>query len=206
MYKKYIKRIFDIVISGTGLLVLAPVFLIVAIIVRVKLGKPVIYKQKRPGYQEHIFEIYKFRSMSNETDDTGKLLPDEVRLGKTGRLLRATSLDELPQLLNIFKGDMSIIGPRPLLVSYLDLYTPEQHRRHSVRPGLFSLASVNGRNNQSWEKKFTYDIYYVDHVSFLLDLKIFFKCIGIVLKRENVNLEGEATTVAFTGKENGKNS
>lgn len=199
MYRKVIKRLLDIIISGLGLLILSPVLLIVALMIRKKLGSPILYKQKRPGYQEKIFEIYKFRTMSEERDEKGELLPDEQRLSGFGKKLRALSLDELPQLWNILKGDMSVIGPRPLLVSYLELYTPSQHRRHEVRPGLFSLASVNGRNNQSWESKFEFDLYYVEHLSFLLDCRIFLKCVGVVIKRENVNLEGEATTVAFTG-------
>lgn len=201
MYRKYIKRLIDIVISGIGLLLLSPVFLIVAFMVKCKLGSPVIYKQQRPGYQEKIFSIYKFRSMSDERDESGELLPDELRMGKFGKKLRATSLDELPQLWNIFKGDMSIIGPRPLLVSYLELYTPEQHRRHEVRPGLFGLAGVNGRNAQSWESKFQYDIQYVEKLSFKMDLHIFLKCIVTVLKREGISEDGNSTVSEFKGGE-----
>lgn len=200
MYRRYIKRLIDIMISGIGIIVLSPVFLIVALLVRHKLGSPVLYKQQRPGYQEKIFSIYKFRSMSEERDEKGNLLPDELRMGKFGEKLRATSLDELPQLWNILKGDMSIIGPRPLLVSYLERYTPEQHRRHEVRPGLFGLAGVNGRNAQSWESKFSYDVYYVDNLSFKMDLGIFIKCIMTVLKHEGINEDGKSTASEFKGK------
>lgn len=182
-------------------MVLSPVFLIVAMLVKSRLGSPVIYKQQRPGYREKIFNIYKFRSMTDERDENGELLSDELRMGSFGKKLRATSLDELPQLWNIFKGDMSIIGPRPLLVSYLELYTPEQHRRHNVRPGLFGLAGVNGRNAQSWESKFRYDLEYVDNLSFRLDLEIFFRCIKTVLSHNGVSEEGTATASRFTGTE-----
>ncbi len=199
MYKRVIKRLIDILLSGIGLIVLSPVFLIVAVLVKIKLGSPVLYTQQRPGYKEKIFSIYKFRSMTDERDENGQLLPDEKRITKFGKLLRAMSLDELPQLWNIFKGDMSIIGPRPLLVSYLDLYTPEQHRRHEVRPGLFGLAVLNGRNAQSWESKFRYDILYVDNLSFKLDMCIFLKCIETVLKREGINEDGSATATEFKG-------
>lgn len=199
MYKRVIKRLIDILLSGIGLIVLSPVFLIVAVLVKIKLGSPVLYTQQRPGYKEKIFSIYKFRSMTDERDENGQLLPDEKRITKFGKLLRAMSLDELPQLWNIFKGDMSIIGPRPLLVSYLDLYTPEQHRRHEVRPGLFGLAGVKGRNAQSWESKFRYDILYVDNLSFKLDMCIFLKCIETVLKREGINEDGSATATEFKG-------
>ena len=175
MYQKFIKRLLDIIISGIGIIVLSPVILIVVLLVRIKIGTPVVFTQERPGKNEKIFKMYKFRSMTNAKDEKGKLLPEEERITNIGKKLRAKSLDELPQLWNIFKGDMSIIGPRPLLVSYLELYTPEQHRRHEVRPGLFGLAGVNGRNAQSWESKFRYDILYVDNLSFKMDLSIFFK-------------------------------
>lgn len=200
-YAKYIKRFIDIVISLLGLIILSPVMLVVAVLVGKKLGKPVIYKQQRPGYKEKIFWLYKFRSMSDARDEKGKLLPDEIRLGEFGKKLRALSLDELPQLWNILKGDMSIIGPRPLLVSYLDRYSEEQHRRHDVRPGLFGLAGVNGRNAQSWESKFAYDIEYVDNISFKLDIQIFFKCIYTVLSRKGVAEEGRETASEFKGKQ-----
>lgn len=198
-YARYVKRGIDILLSFLGILLLSWLFPIIWILVRIKHGKPAIYKQERPGYKEKIFCLYKFRTMTNERDAEGNLLPDEQRLTRFGRILRSTSLDELPQLWNILKGDMSIIGPRPLLVSYLDRYTPEQHSRHNVRPGLFGLAGVNGRNAQSWESKFEYDIYYVDHLSFKLDMQIFFKCILIVFKREGVNESGSSTASEFKG-------
>lgn len=201
MYQKFIKRLLDIIISGIGIIVLSPVILIVALLVRIKIGTPVVFTQERPGKNEKIFKMYKFRSMTNAKDEKGNLLPDEERMTNFGKKLRAASLDELPQLWNIFKGDMSIIGPRPLLVSYLELYTPEQHRRHEVRPGLFGLAGVNGRNAQSWESKFRYDILYVDNLSFKMDLSIFFKCILTVLKKEGINEEGNSTASAFRGEE-----
>lgn len=199
IYTKYVKRLLDIIISLIGLLLLWWLILIIWIVVRIKHGKPAIFVQKRPGYHEKIFSLYKFRTMTNQQDENGELLPDEQRLTKFGQLLRSTSLDELPQLWNILKGDMSIIGPRPLLVAYLDRYTPEQHRRHDVRPGLFGLAGVNGRNAQTWESKFDYDIQYVDNVSFIMDVKIFIKCIVTVIKRDGVNEESSATASEYKG-------
>ncbi len=187
----------DFVISLCALIVLSPVLLIVAVLVRVKLGSPVIFAQERPGYKEKIFKMYKFRTMTDERDEDGKLLPDEIRLTGFGKCLRKTSLDELPELINIIKGDMSIIGPRALLVRYLPYYTEEQHRRHNVVPGLVGLAALHGRNNQSWESKFYYDLQYVDNISFALDLKIFFGAVKVVLKRDGVNQEGQATTTDF---------
>lgn len=198
-YAKYVKRAIDIIVSFLGLVCLSWLMLILWILIRCKLGKPAVYEQQRPGYHEKIFCLYKFRTMTNEKDENGNLLPDEKRLTKLGRMLRSTSLDELPQLWNILKGDMSIIGPRPLLISYLERYTPEQHRRHEVRPGLFGLASVNGRNAQSWESKFEYDIMYVDNISFKMDMHIFLKCIKTVLMREGINEEGSATASEFKG-------
>lgn len=199
LYVKIFKRVIDIIVSGIGMIILFPLMIVIALLVRIKLGSPVVYKQLRPGYKERIFCLYKFRTMSNEKDELGNLLPDEKRIGEFGTFLRKCSLDELPQLWNIFKGDMSIIGPRPLLVSYLELYSEEQHRRHEVKPGLFGLAGVNGRNAQSWESKFNYDIEYVDNISFILDLQIFFKCIYTVLSRKGVSEEGEVTASTFTG-------
>lgn len=196
-YRRYIKRALDLIFATLALIVLSPVLLVTAILVRIKLGSPVIFAQERPGYKEKIFRMYKFRTMTNEKDESGKLLPDEKRLTSFGKFLRKTSLDELPELINIVKGDMSIIGPRALLVSYLPYYTPEQHRRHDVVPGLVGLAALHGRNNQSWDDKFKYDIEYVDNISFGLDLKILFGAVGVVLKREGVNLEGHATTENF---------
>jgi lipopolysaccharide/colanic/teichoic acid biosynthesis glycosyltransferase len=185
-YEKYIKRALDIFLSGGALLILWPVLLITAILVRMKLGGPVIFCQERPGKDEKIFKLYKFRSMSDQRDAEGNLLPDEVRLTKFGRLLRSTSLDELPELWNIFKGDMSIVGPRPLLVAYLPYYTEEERHRHDVRPGLTGLAQVNGRNALLWEEKFAYDLQYVNKVSFGMDVRIVAMTIGKVLHRSDV--------------------
>ena len=185
-YEKYIKRALDIFLSGGALLILWPVLLITAILVRMKLGSPVIFCQERPGKDEKIFKLYKFRSMSDQRDAEGNLLPDEVRLTKFGRLLRSTSLDELPELWNIFKGDMSIVGPRPLLVAYLPYYTEEERHRHDVRPGLTGLAQVNGRNALLWEEKFAYDLQYVNKVSFGMDVRIVAMTIGKVLHRSDV--------------------
>ena len=200
-YEKYIKRLLDIVLSGCALIVLSPLLLVTAILVRVKLGSPVIFCQERPGRDEKIFKLHKFRSMSDARDENGNLLPDEIRLGKFGRNLRATSLDELPELWDIFRGKMSIVGPRPLLVKYLPLYNDEQHRRHDVRPGLTGWAQVHGRNLASWEEKFAYDVDYVNHVSFALDVKIIFMTVRCVFAREGISAEGSATMEAFTGTE-----
>lgn len=199
MYEKYIKRLLDIMISLCGIIVLSPVYLILFILVRVKLGSPVLFKQERPGRNEKIFKLYKFRSMTDEKDEQGNLLPDEVRLTSFGKKLRSTSLDELPELFNILKGEMSIIGPRPLLIKYLPLYNEFQKHRHDVRPGLTGLAQINGRNAITWEKKFEYDVEYVNNLSFILDLKIFFGTIKAVLKREGISSETDATMEAFTG-------
>ena len=174
MYRHFFKRFFDILLSACALLVLSPVLLIVAVLVWLKLGSPVVFCQERPGKNEKIFRMYKFRSMTNARDKDGNPLPDEVRLTRFGKLLRSTSLDELPELWNILKGDMSIVGPRPLLVKYLPLYNEEQHRRHNVRPGLTGLAQVKGRNLLSWEEKFVLDVDYTMHISLKLDMKIIF--------------------------------
>lgn len=168
---------------------------------RIKLGSPVIFKQPRPGKDEKVFMLHKFRSMTDETDDKGELLPDEMRLTRFGRFLRSTSLDELPELWDILIGNMSIIGPRPLLVKYLPLYNDEQRRRHEVRPGLTGWAQVHGRNLTSWEERFAYDTYYVDHLSFALDVKIIFMTVHCVFAREGISAEGSATMEAFTGTE-----
>ena len=200
-YEKYIKRLLDIVLSGCALIILSPLLLVTAILVRVKLGSPVIFCQERPGKDEKIFKLHKFRSMSDARDENGELLPDEVRLGKFGRTLRATSLDELPELWDIFRGKMSIVGPRPLLVKYLPLYSEEQHHRHDVRPGLTGWAQVHGRNLASWEERFAYDVDYVDNISFALDVKIIFMTIRCVFAREGISAEGSATMEAFTGTE-----
>ena len=191
-YEKYIKRIFDIVLSGLALIILSPVIAIVALLVRVKLGSPVIFKQDRPGLNEKIFKMYKFRSMTDDRDENGELLPDEDRLPSFGKKLRSTSLDELPELVNIFKGDMSIVGPRPLSVVYLPYYTEEERIRHTVRPGLTGLAQINGRNAISWEEKFRYDIEYVKNISLGLDISVFFGTIGKVLKREGIGQAEQA--------------
>lgn len=189
MYRKFVKRLLDIIISLAALVVLSPVLLIVAILVRCKLGAPVIFHQDRPGLHEKVFRLYKFRTMTDERDEEGNLLPDEVRLTKFGKLLRATSLDELPELWNILKGDMSVIGPRPLLVSYLPYYTEEESLRHTVRPGLTGLAQVNGRNLLEWDKRFAKDVEYVRNLSFGLDVKIFFWTIKKVFVHENVEVD-----------------
>ena len=198
-YEKFVKRFLDFFLSGMALIILSPVLLVTAILVRVKLGSPVIFCQERPGKDEKIFKLHKFRSMSDARGENGELLPDEARLGKFGRTLRATSLDELPELWDIFRGKMSIVGPRPLLVKYLPLYNDEQHRRHDVRPGLTGWAQVHGRNLASWEEKFAYDVDYVDHVSFALDVKIIFMTVRCVLAHEGISAEGSATMEAFTG-------
>ncbi|MBQ3790930.1 MAG: sugar transferase [Lachnospiraceae bacterium] len=181
------------------LIVLSPVYLAVAILVRIRLGSPVVFCQERPGYRERIFKLYKFRSMTDARDEKGELLPDAVRLTPFGRMLRSTSLDELPEFWNILKGDMSFIGPRPLLVKYLPLYNEHQHRRHDVKPGLTGYAQVNGRNTISWEQKFDYDVWYVDHLSFPLDVKIVFQTVAVVLKHSDINSANDATMEAFTG-------
>ena len=201
IYCRYIKRLLDILLSGCALIVLSPVLLIVAILVRTKLGSPVIFCQERPGKDEKIFRMYKFRSMTDERNEDGNLLPDEVRLTRFGRLLRSTSLDELPELWNIFKGDMSIVGPRPLLVKYLPLYNEEQHHRHDVRPGLTGLAQVSGRNAITWEEKFAHDIQYVENVSLFLDLQIVILTVKKVLKHDGITSDSSATMEEFKGTE-----
>lgn len=198
-YEKYVKRLLDIVLSGLALVVLSPLLLVTAILVRVKLGSPVLFCQERPGKNEEIFKLHKFRSMSDARGENGQLLPDEVRLGKFGRLLRSTSIDELPELFDIFRGKMSIVGPRPLLVKYLPLYNEQQHHRHDVRPGLTGWAQVHGRNLASWEEKFTYDVDYVQHISFGMDVKIILMTIRCVFAREGISAEGSATMEAFKG-------
>lgn len=200
-YEKFIKRPQDILLSLLAMIVLSPVLLITAILVRTKLGSPVIFKQKRPGLDEKVFTLYKFRTMTDAKNPDGNLLPDEVRLTKFGKLLRSTSLDELPELWNIFRGDIAVVGPRPLLVEYLSRYNEQQRRRHEVRPGLSGLAQVNGRNAISWEDKFKYDVQYVDHVTFLGDWKIIFQTVLNVIKRDGINSETAATMEVFMGTE-----
>lgn len=195
MYKRFIKRGLDFILSLAGIIVLSPVFLVLALLVRCKLGSPVLFRQERPGKDEKIFTLCKFRTMTDKKDAAGKLLPDSQRLTKFGKFLRAASLDELPELFNILKGDMSIIGPRPLLVSYLPYYTEEERHRHDVRPGLTGLAQVNGRNALGWEDRFAYDLEYVEKCSLLMDLKVLGMTVGKVLKRTGT-LSGADQTVA----------
>lgn len=199
IYERYFKRPLDIILSLIAIIVLSPLMLIIAVLVRIYLGSPVIFKQQRPGLNEKIFTMYKFRTMTDERDENGELLPDSERLTKFGKFLRSTSLDELPELFNILKGDMSIVGPRPLLVEYLPLYNEHQQRRHEVRPGLSGLAQISGRNAISWEDKFNLDVEYVDNINFITDLKIIFLTVKKVFLREGINQEGEATMEAFKG-------
>ena len=186
MYAKYIKRMLDFLIALVGLVVASPILLIVAVLVRIKLGSPVLFAQERPGKDEKIFKLYKFRSMSDARDEQGNLLPDKDRLTPFGKMLRATSLDELPELFNILKGDMSLIGPRPLLVSYLPWYTEREQLRHTVRPGLTGLAQVSGRNSLVWDKRLEKDVEYVEHLSFMMDLKILFMTVKKVVCKDDV--------------------
>ena len=200
MYSKYFKRIIDFTLSLIALIVLSPIILITAILVRIKLGSPVIFKQKRPGLNEKIFTLYKFRTMTDKKDENNILLSDEIRLTKFGKLLRTLSLDELPQLVNILKGDMSIIGPRPLLIEYLDRYNTKQKKRHDVRPGLTGLAQVNGRNSISWEEKFKNDVEYTERITFVDDLKILFKTVKVVFKKVGISEKNSVTMTVFKGK------
>ena len=201
IYKRFLKRPLDFILSLMAIIVLSPILLIVGVLVRFKLGSPVLFKQKRPGLKEKIFTMYKFRTMTDEKDENGELLPDSVRLTKFGRMLRSTSLDELPELFNILKGEMSIVGPRPLLIQYLELYNDHQKRRHEVRPGLSGHAQVNGRNAISWEDKFNLDVEYVDNVSFIGDWKIIFLTIKKVFIKEGISQEGQETVQYFAGNE-----
>ena len=201
IYERYIKRPQDFILSLLALVVLSPIIIVTAIIVRIKLGAPVIFSQQRPGLNSKVFKLYKFRTMSNAKDENGNLLSDEERLGKFGKTLRSTSLDELPSLINILKGDMSIVGPRPLLVRYLDRYNEHQARRHEVRPGFTGYAQVNGRNAITWEQKFDYDVEYVDNITFIGDWKIIFKTALTVIKREGINSATSATMEEFIGSE-----
>ncbi|WP_270524914.1 sugar transferase [Longibaculum muris] len=202
MYRLFIKRFLDFALSLIAIVILSPVLLIVAVLVRTKLGSPVIFKQKRPGKDEKIFTLYKFRTMTDARDEEGNLLPDDVRLTKFGKLLRSTSLDELPELFNILKGDMSIVGPRPLLVQYLPLYNDVQKHRHDVRPGFTGYAQVNGRNSITWEEKFDLDVYYVNHLNFKMDISIILKTVKVVLFREGISSETSVTMEEFRGTPN----
>lgn len=199
MYRKFFKRFLDIIISLIFILCFWWLYVVIAILVRVKLGSPVLFKQDRPGLNEKIFKMYKFRTMTDRKDKDGNLLPDAERLTKFGKFLRSTSLDEIPEFFNVLKGEMSLIGPRPLLVRYLERYTKEQLRRHEVKPGISGWAQVNGRNAISWEDKFKYDIEYVDKLNFLLDLKIIFLTIKKVFKTEGISQKGNATMEEFEG-------
>lgn len=200
IYRRFFKRPMDFFLSLIAIIILSPVLLIVSILVRVKLGSPILFKQERPGLNEKIFTMYKFRTMTDAKDAEGKLLPDSVRLTKFGRILRTTSLDELPELFNILKGDMSIVGPRPLLVQYLSLYNQQQKRRHEVRPGLSGYAQVNGRNAISWEDKFKLDVEYVDSITFIGDWKIIFLTMKKVFIKEGISSETSMTVEPFTGQ------
>jgi len=203
IYERFIKRSQDALLALIALILLSPLFLIVAILVRFKLGSPILFKQQRPGLNEQIFSMYKFRTMTDKRDADGNLMPDDVRLTRFGKILRSTSLDELPELFNIVKGDMSLVGPRPLLVQYLELYNDHQKRRHEVRPGLSGLAQVNGRNAISWEEKFNLDVEYVDNISFINDWKIIFLTLKKVFVREGISSNSSATMEPFKGTNKG---
>jgi sugar transferase EpsL len=203
LYRRFGKRPFDLATSIIILTLSLPVLLLIGLLIRFKMGSPVLFVQQRPGLHGRPFKILKFRTMSDAKDEDGELLLDAQRLTGLGRFLRSTSLDELPEFVNVFKGDMSLVGPRPLLMEYLELYSPEQGRRHEVRPGITGWAQVNGRNVISWEEKFGLDVWYVDHLSFALDLKILFQTIWSVLKREGISHPGQATMERFTGSDKG---
>lgn len=198
-YERYMKRPQDFCCALFAIIVLTPIMAITALLVRFKLGSPVIFKQERPGLNGKVFTLKKFRTMTDQSDENGELLPDDVRLTKFGKMLRATSLDELPELWNILTGDMAVVGPRPLLVSYLPLYNEHQARRHEVRPGFTGYAQVHGRNSITWEDKFEKDVYYVDHVSFFGDWKIIFQTVNIVLKKDGINSDTSSTMEIFEG-------
>ncbi len=199
MYRRYGKRVLDLIITIPALILLAPLMLAIAALVRIKLGPGVIFRQTRPGLHGKPFTMLKFRTMTDARDEQGRLLPDAQRLTRFGRFLRSTSLDELPELFCVLRGEMSLVGPRPLLMQYLDRYTPEQRRRHDVLPGITGLAQINGRNAISWEQKFAYDVYYVDHLSLWLDLKILFLTVWKVVQREGISQDGHATAEEFRG-------
>ena len=193
------KRLFDLVVSVTSLILLSPLLLALSVLVRRQLGSPILFQQRRPGLHGRPFILHKFRTMSDASDASGALLPDEVRLNSFGQFLRSTSLDELPELINVAKGDMSLVGPRPLLMQYLDRYTPEQKRRHEVRPGITGWAQINGRNAITWEERFKLDVWYADHFSLLLDLKILVSTLRTIIAREGINEPGQATMSEFMG-------
>ena len=198
-YEKYFKRPLDVVCALLAMTAFCWLYVIVTVLVRISLGSPVLFTQQRVGKNEKIFKMYKFRTMTDERDENGELLPDDARLTKFGRMLRATSLDELPEAFNILKGDMSVVGPRPLLVKYLDRYTPEQHRRHEVRPGLSGYAQVNGRNALSWENRFRMDVAYVDHITFWQDIKIVVASVAVVLRHTGITFDEGRATNEFLG-------
>jgi lipopolysaccharide/colanic/teichoic acid biosynthesis glycosyltransferase len=200
LYKRLGKRVLDIVVSGLGLLLMSPVLLLIGIMVWLKLGRPILFTQVRPGYMARPFTMYKFRTMKNDKNNQGELLSDEERITLFGRWLRSTSLDELPELFNVIFGHMSLVGPRPLLMSYLPLYSKDQYRRHEVKPGITGLAQVSGRNNLSWPKRLAIDVEYVNHVSFWLDIKILFKTIFKVIRREGIVSEGFVSSAPFRGE------
>lgn len=197
IYAEYFKRPMDIILSLIGLIVLFPVLLLAAILVRVKLGSPILFKQKRPGLNEKVFTMYKFRTMTEEKDENGALLPDSIRLTKFGALLRSTSLDELPELINILKGDMSVVGPRPLRVEYIPYYTEAERKRHSVRPGLSGLAQINGRNTATWEQRFHFDILYVEEITLMKDIVIILKTFETAMKRTDIEGSGLDSAMAL---------
>lgn len=199
LYKRFIKRPMDFCLSLAAIIVLSPLYVVLVLTIKKKLGSPVLFKQKRPGLNEKIFTLYKFRTMTDQRDEKGALLPDDKRLTRFGNFLRSTTLDELPELVNVLKGDMSVIGPRPLLVQYLPLYNEQQKRRHEVRPGLSGLAQINGRNAISWEEKFNLDVAYVDTISFIGDWKIIFLTMKKVFKREGINANDSTTMELFQG-------
>jgi lipopolysaccharide/colanic/teichoic acid biosynthesis glycosyltransferase len=202
MRSYFLKRIIDIIGSLIGLVVASPIIVVISIIIYITMGRPIFFKQVRPGLKGKPFVIYKFRTMLDLRDENGNLLPDEKRLTTIGKFLRSTTLDELPEFWNVLKGDMSLVGPRPLLMEYLDRYTPEQARRHNVKPGMTGWAQINGRNAITWEEKFKLDVWYVDNWNILLDLKIIFLTILKVLKREGISAEGHATMPEFMGSKN----
>ena len=202
MYQYFGKRLFDLIVAGTALIVLAPLLALLALLVRAGMGAPVLFRQDRPGLHGVPFTLYKFRTMRDTRDAHGNLLDDDARLTPIGRFLRSTSLDELPELINVLRGEMSLVGPRPLLMQYLDRYTPFQKQRHNVRPGITGWAQINGRNALSWEEKFQYDVWYVNHLSARLDLQILFLTVWKILRREGISQPGQVTVEEFQGSIN----